>query len=377
MSRNTGGGQVTLLKNYAPARQHSINNYAEFLEGILARSGLLAGSWRPHGLYSYRKGARRPGFLSASIDKYALAPIEAAFRSADILHIVDNSNAWYSFSSHYKFLIVTVHDMIPWKCANGMIEGWEPSAAARTVLRLNLAAMHRADVLVAVSDTTRRDLLAAGFDATKIRVIHNCNLNPALAGNGDRWNGRDLRTTFVHFGAGKYPKHSELVLEAFEQTVRAVPDARLILVGPRAPELAATFGASPAVEAYDHVTAAEVRYLYDHVAAVLMPSRYEGFGLPVLEAQESNCLIVTSDGGALDEVMQAGPLKLARPIAAEALADTMVRILGDDAFCDLMREHGRANAARFARARAETGYERFYRGIGDDLAAASRLQGVR
>lgn len=352
--------RVTLLKNYAPARQHSINSYGDFLEGILATLELSAGSWRPHGVYPLFNGTARPGFFLASLDKYGVAPIEAAFHPADILHIIDNSNAWYSFTSHYNRLVVTVHDMIPWKCANGLIEGWEPSKAARALLRVNLAAMHRADVLLAVSDTTRHDLLAAGFDQSKIRVIHNCNLNPPLVGNGDRWSGIDLSTTFVHFGAGKYPKHSELVVAAFELVNRTVPSARLLLVGPGASNLAVKVSATSAVLAYDQITAAEVRYLYDHVAGIVMPSRYEGFGLPVLEAQESSCLIITSDGGALAEIMQDGPLKLSRPIKVEDLAGTIVRVIQDGPFREVMKAHGRINAEQFSRERAETGYRTFY-----------------
>jgi glycosyltransferase involved in cell wall biosynthesis len=164
----------------------------------------------------------------------------------------------------------------------------------------------------------------------------------------------------VHYGAGKYPKHSELVIEAFEHVLRAVPSARLLLVGPGAAKLATSVSVAQAVQTFDHITAGEVKYLYDHVAAILMPSRYEGFGLPVLEAQENSCLIITSDGGALDEVMQNGPLKLHRPIKAEEFANAMHRVLTDPDFRELAKEQGRANAAKFSRGRAVAGYNLFY-----------------
>jgi glycosyltransferase involved in cell wall biosynthesis len=228
------------------------------------------------------------------------------------------------------------------------------------VLRLNLAAMRRADVLIAVSETTRRDLLAAGFDRSDIRVIHNSNLNPPRVADGDRWNGVDLRTTFVHFGAGKYAKHSELALQAFDQTVGVDSSARLLLVGPGASVLAAKAKNASAVRAYDHISAAEVEFLYENVAAVLMPSRYEGFGLPVLEAQERDCLIITSDGGALDEIMYDGALKLRRPIAVDDLAATMMRVLHDATFREDMTKRGRSNAARFSTERATNAYKAFY-----------------
>jgi glycosyltransferase involved in cell wall biosynthesis len=58
--------------------------------------------------------------------------------------------------------------------------------------------------------------------------------------------------------------------------------------------------------------------------------------------------------------MQDGPLKLARPIDPQVLADTMLRVLADADFRVSMREAGRANAARFTRARTAAGYRRFY-----------------
>jgi glycosyltransferase involved in cell wall biosynthesis len=241
-----------------------------------------------------------------------------------------------------------------------LVEGWNPSPAARAVLQLNFAAMRKADVLVAVSDTTRDDLLEAGFSGDRIRVIHNCILNPPLAAEGSRWRGRDLSTTFVHYGAGKFPKHSDLVVEAFAQTLRSVPTARLILVGPGASELAARIPVAEAVEAYPNIRGGEVKYLYEHAAAIVMPSRYEGFGLPVLEAQEASCLIIASDGGALNEVMQDGPMKLARPIAAETLAEVMRLVLSDEPFRVAMRDAGSRNAARYSRVRAARAYGALY-----------------
>jgi glycosyltransferase involved in cell wall biosynthesis len=348
-----------VLKNYAASMQHSLNAYGDFVEGVLRDAHLLAGSWRPHGLCGFRPGTR-PGFLLGSIDKYAVAPIEAAFHPADVLHIVDNSNAWYAMTARHRRLVVTVHDIIAWKCAQGLVEGWTPSPAARAALRLNFAAMRQADALIAVSDTTREDLLAAGFSADRIRVIHNCILNRPLAADGARWAGRDLRTTFIHFGAGKFPKHSELVVAAFARTRERMPAARLLLVGPGASDLATRTPVDGAVEAYPSLRGGEITYLYDHAAAVVMPSRYEGFGLPVLEAQEASCLIITSDGGALNEVMCDGPLKLARPIAVEALANVMLRVLSDETFCAAMREAGARNATRYSRARAELEYRAFY-----------------
>jgi glycosyltransferase involved in cell wall biosynthesis len=86
--------------------------------------------------------------------------------------------------------------------------------------------------------------------------------------------------------------------------------------------------------------------LYAGARAFAMPSLYEGFGLPCLEAMASGTPVVAADRGALPETC-GGAALLADPDDAEAFADALVRAATDDAERAVVVEAGRKRAAHF------------------------------
>ncbi|MGI9579270.1 MAG: glycosyltransferase family 4 protein [Microthrixaceae bacterium] len=113
-----------------------------------------------------------------------------------------------------------------------------------------------------------------------------------------------------------YPHKNHLVLlEAFARYRAHEPSARLVLaggVGPTEVEVSARMGRADlagAVERPGRVTRAEMEQLYGAATAVLVPSRYEGFGLPALEAMSRGAPLVVSDAGSLPEVVGGGGAK--------------------------------------------------------------------
>jgi glycosyltransferase involved in cell wall biosynthesis len=86
--------------------------------------------------------------------------------------------------------------------------------------------------------------------------------------------------------------------------------------------------------------------LYAGARAFAMPSLYEGFGLPCLEAMASGTPVVAADRAALPETC-GGAALLANPDDPEAFADALVRAATDDAERPRLIEAGRQRAARF------------------------------
>ena len=91
--------------------------------------------------------------------------------------------------------------------------------------------------------------------------------------------------------------------------------------------------------------------LYAGARAFAMPSLYEGFGLPCLEAMASGTPVVAANRGALPETC-GGAALLADPEDAEAFADALVRAATDDTERAILVEAGRERAARFTWARS-------------------------
>jgi glycosyltransferase involved in cell wall biosynthesis len=82
-------------------------------------------------------------------------------------------------------------------------------------------------------------------------------------------------------------------------------------------------------------------------AAFVLPSLYEGFGLPILEAMASGVPVVTSRGGALEEVAGDAAI-LVDPLDVEAIAAAIERALDDTSLRETLVQKGLARAAQFS-----------------------------
>ena len=183
--------------------------------------------------------------------------------------------------------VVTVHDLsferdpelMPRK-DRFVFRTWVPRSA------------RRADRVVAVSERTRRDLVELyGIDEEKIRVIPH-GVDPAFAPDDGAPQGYLL---FV--GAVQKRKDPRAALEAALDL--GIP---LVVAGPeREPELAEELRKLGA-DLRGYVEKDELARLYRGASCLVVPSRYEGFGLPLLEALASGTPVVATPEPALVEV---------------------------------------------------------------------------
>jgi glycosyltransferase involved in cell wall biosynthesis len=153
-------------------------------------------------------------------------------------------------------------------------------------------AVRKADHVLAVSERTKRDIVALyGVSPEKVTVTPH-GVDPAFA-PGDGAN--DGYLLFV--GAVQARKDPLAALEAAEAA-----GVQLVVVGPeKEPELARELRARGA-DVRGWVEKPELAELYRRAGALILPSRYEGFGVPVLEAMASGTPVVLSGDEALREV---------------------------------------------------------------------------
>jgi alpha-1,3-rhamnosyl/mannosyltransferase len=153
-------------------------------------------------------------------------------------------------------------------------------------------AVRRADHVIAVSEATKRDVVDLyGVPPEKVTVTPH-GVDPAFA-PGERAGGG-----FVLFvGAVQARKHPLAAVEA-----AAAVGLPLVVAGPeKEPALADELRARGA-DVRGWVDNRELAQLYRDAAALILPSRFEGFGMPVLEAMASGTPVVLSDDAALQEV---------------------------------------------------------------------------
>ncbi|RZA15260.1 MAG: glycosyltransferase, partial [Proteobacteria bacterium] len=90
----------------------------------------------------------------------------------------------------------------------------------------------------------------------------------------------------------------------------------------------------------------EMALFYGAAAVLLVPSKYEGFGLPALEAMAAGCPVIAADATALPEVVGNAAMRLS-PNDSNSWKDATQRLLRDEVLRRELIELGRERAARF------------------------------
>ena len=251
-------------------------------------------------------------------------------------------------------LVVTFHDLIPFlfRTANPfkqfLIKSGYRVAAARS------------RQIIAVSSHTAEDTKRIlRVSAQKITVIHN-------AVSGEEFHPRRNETEAVHLAA-RHGIHAPYVVVASAKNwrtknllgaLRALSLVRqqsslqfqTVVYGPRDGLLA--IGGQDAWKELNlvetgHLPAADLARLFRYAQVFVMPSLYEGFGLPLLEAMSCGCAVVSSNAGSLPEVAGTGA-QLLDPFDAHGMAKAIASLLYDPAGLALWQERALRRAAEFS-----------------------------
>ena len=189
-------------------------------------------------------------------------------------------------------------------------------------------AVRRAARVLTVSERTKRDLIDRyGVPETKIVVTPN-GVDPAFSPEGPRPNGRP----YALFVGALQPRKAPIT--AVDALALVDADLGLVFVGPDKGGAAETRRAVEAQGLTERVTFRgyvdqdELAALYRGAACLVFPSRYEGFGLPVVEAMASGTPVVATTAGALPEVAGDAAV-LVDEATGSALAGGIERALAD------------------------------------------------
>ena len=235
--------------------------------------------------------------------------------------------------------VMTLHDLSPWRDP-----AWHSGAGLvrrRTPLLLRLGS---AAMIITPTEAVRREAIDH-FRLHPSRVV----AVPEAASPVFRPAHSTFPTTdapyVLYAGTLEPRKNIRTVVDAWRAARRRLP-LRLVLAGRRRDGLPVP-RSEPGIEYTGPVTDEQLASLYANAAAVVYPSLYEGFGLPLLEAMQSGAAVIASRDPALVEVSGDAALHLdARDV--QAWGEAIAAVASDGPLAAGLRERGLRRAAEFS-----------------------------
>lgn len=274
--------------------------------------------------------------------------------TVDRLPYTDADVAWYPWNfitvpTVHARHVVTVHDIAPMLQLDGRWWKFFKRAKYRARYARTLA---MADGVVTVSQFSREELLEkTDAEAARISVTPLAANDLPFAAADDstplEWAGVS-GAFFLTVGGQDDRKNLETVYDAMDRLWTRGVCIPLVQCGPSISACTrARMAQSPWLRHVGFVSDAQLVTLYRRCRALLYPSRYEGFGLPVLEAMTAGAPVICSDESSLPEVAGAA----ARYVSwhdAEEMSHTMQRVALDAPLRAALRAAGRQRATLFA-----------------------------
>jgi glycosyltransferase involved in cell wall biosynthesis len=375
---------VLLIGNYPPDRQQSMRRFGTMMLQGLNNSGIAAKLIAPQARFGKFRGAGR--FVAkwlGYIDKFVLFPRQLqtalAKEKPSVVHICDHSNAMYDGWIEHVPVVVTCHDLLAVRGALGEETNCPASPTGKILQRWILRGLRRASEVVCDSQATEADarrLVSRGGASPKVELVRlglnypfrklsEAEVSARLSGIP----GFNPDLPFVlHVGSNLRRKNRDGALRIFARC-KEKWNARLVFAGDALTQellsLADRLGISDRVMQVPNASDELLEALYNRAVALLYPSRFEGFGWPVIEAQACGCPVVCSNSGPLPEA--AGDAGLFHDADDEAgFAADLLR-LSDPGQRAIWSEKSLRNAERFSTSRMVSQYIDIYRNLGTQL----------
>lgn len=231
-------------------------------------------------------------------------------------------------------------------------------------------ACRNADHIIAVSECTKRDVVEFyGVDPAKVSVVYQ-GCDASFREPWDEGRMRELRTRLqlperylLQVGTIEKRKNLELSIRALSALQEDIP---LVVVGRDhhgykgyIEKLARELGVADRVKYYEGLAFKDLPGVNQGAEVILYPSRYEGFGIPVLEGIESGRPVVAATGSCLEEAGGPGALYVA-PDDARGLAGAVRGLLDGSIDAAAMNAAGKEHARKFDTARMASSIHDIY-----------------
>ena len=255
--------------------------------------------------------------------------------------------------------ITTVHDFI--------YEQGKPSFKQKIRIKLNYNAIKKSDAIICISENTKYDLLKflPEIDKNKIHVIHN-----------------GVSEDYYRLIDKPYSEYKDFILfvggrqsyKNFDYIVKSLVNTRykLLICGKPLSEQEMKLLNDNIPNQYTSIrfpTNEELNKIYNSVYALVYPSSYEGFGIPILEAQRAGCPVIALNSSSIPEVIGSTPLLLNELSTKELI--NKLNLLDDEDIRIKIIENGISNSKRFSWEKTTQEYFNLYNKL---IKARIRIQ---
>lgn len=230
------------------------------------------------------------------------------------------------------------------------------AAGERGYLRLTTRwATARCRLLIAVSESTKSDLVELyGVSADRVRVVPlGIGHDRVAAAPVARLAELAIKGQFVlQVGRIEPRKNQGLALDAVER----MQGTTLVVAGlERDPVLTQRLRSSASCRVLGRVDSPTLELLYRRASVIIVPSLYEGFGLPVLEAMARGKVVVAANSSSLPEVGGDAVLYFHKSATPDELAGILQIAIEDEALREKLTRAARGRAAKFTWDRSAAG----------------------
>ena len=374
---------VLLIGNYPTDQQQSMQRFAIMMLRGLTTAGIPAELIQPQPLlgriaFAGPFVAKWLGYL----DKLVLFPRQLKRRvngAIDLVHICDHSNAMYCAHIGERPTVVSCHDLLAVRGALGEDTDCPASATGKYLQRWIVSGLRKAGAVACASPATLRDaqrIVGQRNGRPQLLLIHHGINYPYQRQTAERARAllaqiEDLdpaRPFALHVGSNLRMKNREGVLRIFALTKNEW-NGQMVFAGQKlTPELRSLGKKLGVLDLVVEVAAPEnelLEALYSSALVLLYPSRFEGFGWPIIEAQACGCPVICSDREPMSEV--GGEAALTADVEDEAaMARALLRLTIPEERAR-WSEKSLRNAERFRAEDMIARYIELYRSLGAEV----------
>lgn len=377
--------KILLVSNYAIDKQESMVRFAQMLANELPKLDCQVQVIQPEPAVVKMVSKGKSQFPASTLtkwlgylDKFVMfkPALQRAQAWADIVHVCDHSNSLYIDWLNKKKTLITCHDLLAVRAGLGEETYCPLTSTGKILQRWILEGLKKAKLVVCDSRATQND--ARRLLGSKWLEVVKPGLNyPYTKMDEDLvhvWLLKRYDSTIygsmlhekpflLHVGSSQPRKNRDGVIRIFAKVTESF-DCNLVFAGsPLEPEqqtLIAELGLNNKVIEVQSPDNEMLRALYSKAFALVFPSKSEGFGWPIIEAQACGCPVLSSNAYSCPEAAGTGAL-LYDFSDEQGFTEGILRLAKDEEFRRNLISQGYENAKNFNPADCAREYLKLYR----------------